>query len=264
MLGANGRGDEAMENSRKAVILMEEFAVADPNNIKIQEGLAVSYDKVAEIITSLTENHSEALLLYRKSQKISDKLLMADPLNTKLRRNQAIDYFNVARVSATLGDTETGLDSSRKALSIFTEMLSADPQNEEFRQAVAMVQTFVSEMMIKNGEAAEAIELLSQSLLTLEKSFAASPTDEIAHFRIGSVQAGLGQGYAALASESKTSAQRRLVHWREARSWFQKSQEIYGVFRDAGKLTGEDAARLDTVIEEIAKCDATIARLTRK
>ena len=262
MLGANGRGDEAMENSRKAVILMEEFAVADPNNIKIQEGLAVSYDKVAEIITSLTENHSEALLLYRKSQKISDKLLMADPLNTKLRRNQAIDYFNVARVSATLGDTETGLDSSRKALSVFTEMLSADPQNEEFRQIVAAVQTFVCQMMIKTGNSAEAIKLLNQSLVTLEKSFAASPTDELAHFRIANVQAGLGQGYAALASEGKTSAQKRLADWREARSWFQKSLEIYGVFRDAGKLTGEEAARLDVVAQEIAMCDAAIARLT--
>ena len=262
--GANGRADEALENTRKAVVLMEELAVADPNNTKIQSELALSYDRVAEMLTGLTENHSEALLFMRKAQEIGETLAAAEPLNTRLRRGQAVGHFNVAIVSAKLGDTKTGLDSSRKALSIFTEMLSADPQNEEFRQAVAMVQIFVSEMMIKNGEAAEAIELLSQSLLTLEKSFAASPTDEIAHFRIGSVQAGLGQGYAALASESKTSAQRRLVHWREARSWFQKSQEIYGVFRDAGKLTGEDAARLDTVIEEIAKCDATIARLTRK
>jgi len=55
-----------------------------------------------------------------------------------------------------------------------------------------------------------------------------------------------------------------LADWREARSWFQKSQEIYKTFLDAGKLTGEDAARLDVVIEEIARCDAAIARLTGK
>ena len=140
-------------------------------------------------------------------------------------------------------------------------MLSADPQNEDFRQGVATVQTFVCEMMIKTGSAAEAIKLLNQSLLTLEKSFAASPTDEQAHFRLANVQAALGKGYAALASDDKTSAQKRLAHWREARSWLQKSQEIYKVFRDAGKTTGEDAARLDAVIEGIAKCDAAIARL---
>ena len=261
MLGANGRGDEAMENGRKAVVLLEELAVANPNNNKIQQGLAVSYGKVAEIITSLTENHSEALLFYRKSQEISDKLFIADPLNTKLRRNQAIDYFNVALLSGKLGDTKTALDGSRKSLAIFTEMSSADPLNEDLRQLVAAVRTFVCQMMIKTGNAAEAIELLNQSLRTLEKSFAASPTDEIAHFRIANVQEGLGQGYAALAADGKTSAQKRLANWREARSWFQKSLEIYRVFRDAGKLTGEEAAKVSVVTEEIAKCDAAIARL---
>jgi len=262
--GANGRVDEALQNTRKAVVLMEELAVADPNDTKIQSDLALSYDRVAEIITGLTEDHAEALLLMRKAQNIGEKLAAADPLNTKLRRGQAVGDFNVALVSAKLGDTKTGLDSSRKALSIFTEMSSADPQNEEFSQAVAMVQSFVSEMMIKNGEAAEAIKLLIQSHLALEKSFADSPTDEIAHFRMANVEAALGQGYAALASESKTSAQKRLVHWREARSWFQKSQEIYKTFLDAGKLAGEDAARLDTVIEGITKCDAAIGKLTGK
>ncbi len=98
--------------------------------------------------------------------------------------------------------------------------------------------------------------------MTFEKSFAASPTDEIAHFRITNVQAGLGQGYAVMASDNKTSAQTRLAHWREARSWFQESQKIYKTFLDAGKLTGEDAAGLDVVIEEIARCDAAIVRLS--
>ena len=52
------------------------------------------------------------------------------------------------------------------------------------------------------------------------------------------------------------------MDWREARSWFQKSQKTYKTFLDAGKLTGEDAARLDAVIVEIAKCDSAIAGLT--
>jgi hypothetical protein len=42
----------------------------------------------------------------------------------------------------------------------------------------------------------------------------------------------------------------------------QKSQETYKVFYDAGKLSGDDAARLEVVTEEIAKCEAAIARLS--
>ena len=143
MHGANGHADEALKNTRKAVVLMEELALAAPNDTKIQSELARSYDRVAELVTALTENHSEALVLMRKAQEIGERLAAAEPLNTKLRRGQAVGHFNVALVSAKLGDTKTGLESSRKALSIITEMLTADPQNEEFRQAAALMQAFV-------------------------------------------------------------------------------------------------------------------------
>jgi non-specific serine/threonine protein kinase/serine/threonine-protein kinase len=262
MQGVNGRTEEALENTRKAVAIMEALTTADPNNTNLQAELARAYDRVAEMLTGLTENHLEALQLMRKANDIGEKLAAADPGNTKLRRGQAVGHFNVAIVLAKLGDTRTALDSSRKAQSILAGMLAADPQNDDFRQGLAVIQTFVCEMMIKTGEANEAIKLLSQSLLTLEKSFTASPTDEIAHFRIAITQENLGQGYAALASENKASTPKRLAHWREARSWFQKSLVIYKVFNDAGKLVGEDATRLVTVTEGIAKCDAAISRLS--
>ena len=261
LLGASGQGDEAMVHSRKGVVLLEALAEADPSSDKIAHDLTIAYEKTAEVMTSLIGNHAEALLLFRKAQRINDRLFMADPLSTKLRRDQAVTHSNVAQVSARLGDIKTALDSSRKSLAIFTELLSEDPQNEDLGQAVPILQTLVCQMMIKSGDAAQAIELLEQSLASLEKSFAASPTDQVAHFRLAMVQEGLGQGNAALASDEKISAPKRLAHWREAHLWFKQSLKIYTSFRDAGKTTGEEAAKVDVVAGEIAKCDAAIARL---
>lgn len=107
--------------------------------------------------------------------------------------------------------------------------------------------------MIKTGSAEEALKSLSESLLMLEKSYAASPTDEILHFRIALIQANLGHGHVALANDQKSSPAQRLAHWREARSWFQKSQGILQVFDDGGKLTGDDAAKFVAVKENLAK-----------
>ena len=264
MHGALGHAEESLNNSHKAVGIFEELAKNDSGDTNLQFELALSYDKTAELITALTDRHAEALVLMRKAQDIGERLAAADPLNAKLRRGQAVGHFNVAQVSAKLGDTKTGLESSRKALAIFDEMLAADPKNEDFRQASAMTQTFVCEMMIKTGQAAEAVKLLAEAQVALEKSFAASPTDEIAHFRLANVEAALGQGYSALASDDRTPAAKRLSYWRESRSWFQKSQEIYKIFLAAGNLTGEDAVRLDVVNEELAKCDASISRLTHQ
>jgi eukaryotic-like serine/threonine-protein kinase len=264
LLAASGRENEGLENTRRAVTLMEELSLANPSDPKIQRGLAVSYDRVAEIHEILTRNYSEALLYYRKSQEIRDRLLRTDPLNTKLRRDDAVSYFNIATASGKQGDAKTALDSSRQSLAKFTELLSADPQNQDLRETVATAQTVVCEMMIKTGNAAEAIKLLNLSLLTLEKSFAASPTDETIHFRIALVEQQLGMGYESVASHDDRTSAQGLAHWREARSWFQKSREIYKVFKEAGKITGEEGARLDVVTEEIVKCDAAIARLTGK
>jgi tetratricopeptide (TPR) repeat protein len=262
MHGASGHADEAIDNIRKGVALLEELAGADPASVHLQDELALSYDNLALMLTDLKKNHSEALTIFRKSQKIGDALLAADPTNTKLQRGQAIGDFNVALVSASLGDTRTALESSRRALATLKKMAAADPQNEDFRQGVANAQQLVCEVMIKTGEAAEAIRLLSETEAGLEKSFAASPSDEILHFRIASIQGDIGHGHVALASDAKTPPAQRLVHWREARQWFQKSHDILQVFRDAGKLTGADSERLDAVDEGIGKCDAALGRPT--
>jgi hypothetical protein len=96
MDGANGRPDEALASTRKAVAIMEELTLAEPNNTNFQANLALSYDRVAEILTGLTEYHSEALLLMRKAQVIAERLAAADPLNIGMRRGQAVSHFNIA------------------------------------------------------------------------------------------------------------------------------------------------------------------------
>ena len=262
MSGASGRGDESMANSRKGMALLEELAAAEPNNHKIQSELGDAYARMGEIITSLSDRHSEALLFYQKSQRISDEMLLAEPLNTKLKRGQAVGYLNIGLVSAKVGDPKTALDSSQKALSIFNELSAADLQNEDLRQIVAAAQIVVCQMMIKAGNANEAITLLHQARATVERLFAASPTDAIAEFRIATVQEMLGKGYVVLASDRSKPAQKRLAHWSEAHSWFQKSLKIFKSFRDSGKSVGEESAKVDVISAEIAKCEAAIARLT--
>ncbi len=239
---------------------MEELAKADPVSGPYQRELALSYDNLALILTDQKKDHTAALELFRKSQKIGDTMLAADPTNTRLQRGQGVGELNIAQIQAKLNDIPAALESSRRALAIFKKILEADPKNDEFQQAVASTQGFVCDMMIKSGDAVEAIKLLKESLEPLEKSYAASPSDEIAHFRIAVVQSSLGEGHKAIASEEKTPTSQKLAHWREARTWFQKSREIFQVFKDEGKLTGDDLAKFESVVSGIAECDAAINR----
>ncbi|PYS72158.1 MAG: hypothetical protein DMF69_08360 [Acidobacteria bacterium] len=67
----------------------------------------------------------------------------------------------------------------------------------------------------------------------------------------------------AIAKDEKTPKAAGLAHWREARSWFQRSREILQVFNTEGKLTGDDLAKFESVIDGVAQCDAAIARLAK-
>lgn len=263
MLAAQGRGDEGLENLRQAISQLEELAIADPKNIEIRRALENSYDKVGDVWISLTQNHAEALRSYQKAKEISESLFAADPLDTRLRRAVAVTYLHVGEAYAKLGDNKLALDNSRRSLAIFTDMLSVDQQNDELRQAAATVQAFVCGLLIETGNPGEAVRLLDQSLVTLESSFAASPNDELAHFRLANVQAALGTAHAALASAKGIPAGKRLHEWRQARSWFEKSMEIYKPFRAAGKTTGDDDAKVDVAAQGIKRCDAEIERLTQ-
>lgn len=264
MLGANGRTEESLANVRQAAKIMEELAANEPNNRKIMRSLATCYERVAEILTGLTENHSEARALILKSQEINLRFLAEDPQDILLRRAVAIGYLDLGNVSAKLNDYQTALENSQKSLTIFEQLSAEDPKNEEFRQIVAAVETELCYALIKTGRASEAIVRLKKSLTTLQKLKAQSPTDEIVRFRIASVYEYLGKGYAALAAEKNSVSQNNLTNWHEARELLQKSYEIYKEFSDTGKTVGEEAVKVDEIAIEIAKCDAAISKIQRK
>lgn len=46
---------------------------------------------------------------------------------------------------------------------------------------------------------------------------------------------------------------------REARSWYQKSLDIYQDMKSNGTLSGADSSKPDELAKEIAKCDAALA-----
>jgi hypothetical protein len=63
----------------------------------------------------------------------------------------------------------------------------------------------------------------------------------------------VGRNYGLLAA--KTGATKR---WEEARSWHQKSLNIWQDMKSKGSLTDADQKKLDEVSSELKKCDAAL------
>jgi hypothetical protein len=112
----------------------------------------------------------------------------------------------------------------------------------------------VAEVSAKMGDTKTALDSSKKALAIFTEMASADPTND-EYRQIVAV----AQGFFC---EMFIKNGRAAESIDEARTWFQKSQEIYKIFVNAGKLSGDDAARLVVVTEEIAKCDAAIARLS--
>jgi hypothetical protein len=71
----------------------------------------------------------------------------------------------------------------------------------------------------------------------------------------------LGQGYLSLAEQNGT-ANSKVEHLREARSWYQKSVALWKEMPSAGSANARnDVETIESLSRQVAKCDAAFAKL---
>jgi hypothetical protein len=77
------------------------------------------------------------------------------------------------------------------------------------------------------------------------------------------VRSKVGADYAALASSEKTPLSQRIANWRSARSWFQRSSDLWASVQARGRLMKRDEKEPERVAGEIARCDTALAALEK-
>jgi hypothetical protein len=100
------------------------------------------------------------------------------------------------------------------------------------------------------------VPLVYEDLRRLAQDLARSaPKSNYIAYNFGNVYAEIAVSHVALASDPHLRAAEQIEHWREARSWYLKSLEIWLELRRQGKLAGDEVARPEGVPMEIARCD---------
>lgn len=247
---------DALPHYEKAVEGFSELASLAHNSAPTVRLVGLGYARLALVYKRLKQ-YEKAAEYNLKAIDQQKQAAVADPTNVQGHFDIAVTYGNLGDNYLQIKRLDAAARSVRQAIRIFSEGLARNPDYLQAQGNLGETYATYGEILLAKGEAGGALENFRKAVTILERE----PVRSGRTTGLASSYAGLGKGHAALAANHKTSAQQRLAHWCEARSWFQKSLEIYRMLRDAGKLTGEDGARLDTVIKEIAKCDAAIARL---
>ncbi len=249
MLAAKGDFAGGLTSVRKGLAVLETLAAATPSDVAAQSRVATVQDMVGEILVEASPDKTPALEAFRRSLAIREALAARDPQNAWLRHSVAVSHTMIGEAREKAGDKPGALASYRQAIATLVAVSDADPFDEGYRQQLAVIRIGAGAVLAKVGSPAEALRELRQALAVLEPLASANPSNQM-------LRASLANAHTGLAK-----VEARLGHWREARSWFERSREVWLDLRERGATTGSEAALPDELAREIARCDAALAKL---
>jgi non-specific serine/threonine protein kinase/serine/threonine-protein kinase len=251
----------SLESYRRAADIREKIKVNDPNqNIKVQIHLASDYQGQGMAL-AMEKNFNQAIPVEQRTVAILKGLSERNPDNAPLRFSLGQTYETLGLTLEKTGDLIEALQAQRQALAIFQNVSAADPTDELTKRFLGFSYGDVGRLLIKSHDVTGGLENLQKSLAIFKSLPSADQNNDFALSGMAGTCTGMGMAHAALAMTKGATVGQQLTHWREARSWYQKSLDIWLEMRSRGALARVDADKPQDMAGEIAQCDAAIAKL---
>ena len=170
----------ALDNGRKAVLLREKLAAANPGSVEDQYQLVASYLWQGEMMLA-TSDLQAALANALKAQAIMEPLLQAHPNDLKMHGQMGSIWELIGNTyggngfSANLGNPSAALTNHRKAMAMAEFRAKAEPDNPSRRNVLALYNLIVGGDLLKLGDRSGALACFQTAVATLQ-SFAVGPT----------------------------------------------------------------------------------------
>ena len=261
LLNEVGDPDGALGNYQKAAAIQESAKASDPAEATLlRTHVAGDYAGMAESLM-LTNHLSEAAKVQEKVVDILEELSRANPNRVPLREFLGNSYDLLGTICSKQGDENRALDYRKRAHEVFAEMIAADPQNALARTNFAFSDESMGESLIATGEIPEAVKRIREGLAVFDAAARGGSKDRYVSSGIADCYFALGQAYSALADKAKDSAAREKTNWREARTWYQKSLDIWSEKRAHGSLDKSESETAERAARGVARCDVVLAKL---
>jgi serine/threonine protein kinase/tetratricopeptide (TPR) repeat protein len=259
LLSLNGNYAEALEYQRRAAAISEGLVSEFGTNLIYRRELGVQYGNLGKTLLAIGDR-TGALEQFRQSVALLEALVAADP-TPDARRVSATGYRNLAEGLAANGSRAEALGNFNRAVQILSELMAKDPKNARLNLQQGVNYLKLSTFLSDTGDVAGAIEKARQAAELSGTLTAANPNNSSARQTLASSYAQLGRGYASLAEKAAVPISLKKERWQEARSWYQKSLDIWQDMKAKKKLSGADAGKPAEVTREIEKCNAALGSL---
>jgi serine/threonine protein kinase/tetratricopeptide (TPR) repeat protein len=247
---------------RKAAAMLQDVSAADPEDKQTQRVLAIAHGRVGELLSQNTTQHAESLAMDQKALEIYRALLRQDPHNTDLARLEAWEILRTGEEIAALGNSGDALQHYMDALEKFRKLSKADPENVQFHFDVASGLARIGALHFDMGQTNGALQELEDSLAeTAAHSGSGAPnTDQLEltamnQYRVAKI-------YERLASDSGLSPVQRVLRWRQAEAWYQRSIPTLEEAAKRHALAGDEIRAVDNARSGLARCQEQAERLS--
>ncbi len=251
----------ALESFRRAMAIDQELLTTDPANSENRLDVARDYLNIGEATYYYSGDAKNALENYRKAFQIFKSVELEDPRNARAKFQVALGYREIGGMLAKTGNDLEAVETYRKAVQAFDDLVERDPANRKSRGNLALILSDLGMLLAKRGDSKGALEAGQKSLAIAEQLSAANPSNTELSVIVATACSGLGNMHATLAVDTRRSAAIRLAEWREARTWFQKSMDIWTSLKAGGKFTSVIYGSPKQVQQEIERCDSALAKL---
>ncbi|HYL84910.1 MAG TPA: serine/threonine-protein kinase [Candidatus Angelobacter sp.] len=254
---------EALESYRRASALRESVAATDSARAKaIRTHLAADYYGTAEVLHSQGQ-HEAAAEAASKSLAILQALAKEDPENATLRGYLASSYTTLGIGLESQSLLNQALENYRQAQKIYQMAATADPKDALSYRLTGYIEMQIGRTLAKKGNLRGGLESLHHALSVFQDLAKRAPASNYVLYNFGNVYSEIAAVHVALASDSRRSTGQQAEQWKEARSWYEKSLDVWREVRSQGKLGGDEIGEPERLPGEIAKCDKAIARLKK-
>ena len=239
MLYVSGDLSGAMEVYRKGLEIGETLAAKDLTDAKAQRDLSFSLNNIGRILLK-QKDAAGAEAAFNRSFSIAQKLSAADPQNSLARSDTAYALVRLGAAQAAGGKYREAIKSQQQAIDINNSLIEKNPKNLLPSSEKADSYTYIGEALEKLGDKKGALENYQQATTVREKTSATEPSEVLYRQAVAESYQTLGRLHAELNSK-------------DARSWYERSLEIWRELNSGNLLNPTDAENITLIQKEIEK-----------
>jgi eukaryotic-like serine/threonine-protein kinase len=245
---------QALIYHEKSLAVYQRLASDDPGNEKYQTELAFCQKRVAAVLGT-QKQYAEALAHERAALNIDEAQLASHPQSVLARYNITLTYSDTGYFLAEQGNFDTALTWYRKALDIREALAQADPRDTKAKEGLSNTQDYIGMVLRRKGDLTAAIDPYRKSLALRRELLERNPARNVLRTKVAWSEWHLGDVYAALAFQTKSSRRDQVAYCRESEKSYRSALPVLQRVESGAKSAAVGLGDLSKFALDIARCD---------